>query len=38
MKHLHILALALAFTQTSWAQTNQELVLDGGFEVYVAPR
>ena len=38
MKHLHILALALAFTQTSWAQTNQELVLDGGFEVYVAPQ
>jgi len=38
MKHLHILALALAFTQTSWAQTHQELVLDGGFEVYVAPQ
>ena len=38
MKHLHILALALAFTQTSWAQTNQELVLDGRFEVYVAPQ
>ena len=38
MKQLHILVLALAFAQAGMAQTHEELVIDGGFEVYVAPQ
>ena len=38
MKQLHILALALAFAQAGMAQTHEELVIDGGFEVYVTPQ
>ena len=38
MKQLHILALALAFAQAGTAQTHEELVIDGGFEVYVKPQ
>ena len=38
MKQRHILVLALAFAQAGMAQTHEELVIDGGFEVYVAPQ
>jgi len=38
MKQLHILVLALAFAQAGMAQTHEELVIDGGFEVYVTPQ
>ena len=38
MKQLHILALAFAFAQAGTAQTHEELVIDGGFEVYVKPQ